>query len=305
MQAMPSKASTASATSAPSAQPERGPDARIAFQGAPGAYSDLACRDAFPQLEPLPCPDFEDALRAVQEKSARCAMIPIENSTAGRVADIHHLLPESGLAIIGEYFLPVRHCLWGIPGARLEKAKRVLSHVQALSQCRQQLMQLGLTPTVFSDTAAAAKEVASAGIAENLAIASPLAGEIYGLELLNEALNDRRDNTTRFVVLAREPLDGKSWEGDSLTTLVFRTRSEPGALVKVLISFATEQLNLTKLESDVLDSHFASAQFYIDVEGHVEDPAMKRALRDLAHASDSFRLLGSYPAASSKRQLAP
>ena len=181
MQAMPSTstASTASATFAPSAQPERGPDARIAFQVRRVLFGSRLPR-RLPATRALPCPDFEDALRAVQEKRARYAMIPIENSTAGRVADIHHLLPESGLAIISEYFLPVRHCLWGIPGARVEKAKRVLSHVQALSQCRQQLMQLGLTPTVFSDTAAAAKEVASAGIAENLAIASPLAGEIYG-----------------------------------------------------------------------------------------------------------------------------
>ncbi|MGD9742371.1 MAG: prephenate dehydratase domain-containing protein, partial [Dongiaceae bacterium] len=211
----------------------------IAFQGAPGAYSDLACRTAYPNMTTLPSASFEDAFAAVRDGQAQFGMIPIENSVAGRVADIHHLMPESGLHIVAEHFQRVRHHLLAPKGASLKSLKRVHSHVQALSQCRKVIREFGLTPMVHADTAGAAADVAAIGDPADAAIASSLAGEIYGLEAIKAGIEDADHNTTRFVVLAKEPTDPDPAAGPVVTSFVFRVRSVPAALYKALGGFAT------------------------------------------------------------------
>jgi len=274
---------------------------RIAFQGAPGAYSDMACRARFPKLETLPCRDFEDTFAAVAEARADYAMIPVDNSSAGRVADIHHLLPESGLHIVGEHFQSVNHQLLAPAGARLEGLRVVRSHVQALSQCRDFLRRRGLTPVVHADTAGAAAEVAAQGDPTQAALASRLAGEIYGLETLSSDVEDAAHNTTRFLVMARDPIDPPLGEGQIITSMVFRVRSVPAALYKALGGFATNGVNITKLESYILDSRFTVAQFYADVEGHPDQRPVRLALEELGFFSREVRILGVYPAAPFRR----
>jgi len=239
----------------------------IAFQGAPGAYSDLACREVFPALTSLPCAGFEDAIAVVREGRAALAMLPVENSVAGRVADIHHLLPESGLHIIGEHFQRVNHHLLAPKGARLDGLKVVRSHVHALSQCRVFIRALGLKAIVAVDTAGAAAEVAERGDPSEAAIASKLAGEIYGLVSLKENIEDAEHNTTRFLVMAREAQPARNG-GLVVTTFVFRVRNVPAALYKALGGFATNGINMTKLESYMVGGRFTATQFYADVEGH-------------------------------------
>jgi prephenate dehydratase len=271
------------------------PDRTIAFQGAFGAYSDLACRHVFPEMHTLPCAQFEDAFAAVRDGRARLAMIPIENSVAGRVADIHHLMPDSGLHIIAEHFERVNHHLLAVPGASVAGLRTVRSHVHALSQCRKLIAALGITPVVAADTAGAAAEIAARRDPTAAAIASELAGQIYGLVSLKENIEDAEHNTTRFLVMAREakwPPRGRP----AVTTFVFNVRNVPAALYKALGGFATNGVNMTKLESYMLGGRFAATQFYADVEGHPEDRPLKLALEELEFFSREVKILGVYPA---------
>ena len=273
-------------------------DQTIAFQGLPGAYSDLACRAAFPEMQTLPCASFEDAFAAVRNGDARLAMIPIENSLAGRVADIHHLMPESGLHIVGEHFQRVNHCLLGLKGATLAGLKTVSSHVQALSQCRNFIKQHGLKAVVRADTAGSAAELAQQDDKTAAAIASALAAEIYGLQVLATDIEDAEHNTTRMVVMAREPIDPDPAKGPVVTSFVFRVRSVPAALYKALGGFATNGVNITKLESYILDGNFTVAQFYADIEGHPDQRPVRLALEELSFFSREVRILGVYPASA-------
>jgi prephenate dehydratase len=271
----------------------------IAFQGAPGAYSDLACRRVFPEMATLPCAQFEDAFAAVRECRARLAMIPIENSVAGRVADIHHLMPQSGLHIIGEHFERVNHHLLAVPGATIEGLRTVRSHVHALSQCRNLVRALGLTPGVAADTAGAAAEVAALCDPTVAAIASELAGQIYGLVSVQENIEDAEHNTTRFLIMSREaerPARGTP----TVTTFLFNVRNVPAALYKALGGFATNGVNMTKLESYMVGGAFAATQFYADVEAHPEDRPLALALEELAFFSTEVKILGVYPAHPSR-----
>jgi prephenate dehydratase len=267
----------------------------IAFQGAPGAYSDLACRQVYPQMTTLPCAAFEDAIAAVRESRAALAMLPIENSVAGRVADIHHLMPDSGLNIIGEHFQRVNHHLLAPKGATLAGLKVVRSHVHALSQCRKLIRELGLKAVIAADTAGAAAEIAERGDPTVAAIASELAGQIYGLVPLKENIEDADHNTTRFLIVAREPRPVARDNGSVITTFVFRVRNVPAALYKALGGFATNGINMTKLESYMLGGRFTATQFYADVEGHPEDRPLKLALDELRFFTHEVKILGVYP----------
>jgi prephenate dehydratase len=267
----------------------------VAFQGAPGAYSDLACRQVFPRMRTLPCDGFEDAIAAVRRNRARLVMLPIENSVAGRVADIHHLMPGSRLHIIGEHFQRVEHHLLAPPGATLRGLKTVHSHVHALGQCRTLIRELGLTAVVAADTAGAAAEIAARGDKSAAAIASQLAGKIYGLVSLKQNIEDAEHNTTRFLVMAREPKWPKPGAGLTVTTFVFAVRNVPAALYKALGGFATNGLNMTKLESYMVGGRFTATQFYADVEGHPEERPLKLALEELRFFTREVRILGVYP----------
>jgi prephenate dehydratase len=268
---------------------------KIAFQGEPGANSHIAAQEVHPDWEALPCPTFEDAFAAVSDGAAGLAMIPIENSIAGRVADIHHLMPHGGLHIIGEHFLRVNHHLLAVPGARLEGIKTVHSHVHALNQCRRLLRELAVIPRIHADTAGAAAEVADAGSTDQAAIASRLAADIYGLEILRSDIEDAEHNTTRFIILAREPREPPPYEGPVITSFLFRVRNVPAALYKALGGFATNGVNMVKLESYV-DAAFNQAQFYAEVVGHPEQPPVKNAFEELAFFSHEVERLGVYPA---------
>ncbi|MDC1115477.1 prephenate dehydratase [Alphaproteobacteria bacterium] len=270
----------------------------IAYQGVPGAYSQLACRTRFPDMDTLPLASFEDMLQAVVDGDARYAMVPVENSLAGRVADIHHLLPSSGLSIIGEHFQPVHHHLLGIKGTTLDQLTSVKSHAQGLAQCRNGLRKLGLIPEMHPDTAGAASDVAAMGDASVGAIASSLAAEIYGLDILKAGMEDASTNTTRMLIMAKNPEYPANQSDAAITTLIFRLRSVPAALYKALGGFATNGINLTKLESYMLDGHFTAVQFYIDAETHVESPAFALALEELEFfcPQDAVTVLGCYPA---------
>ena len=276
------------------------PAKTIAFQGAHGAYSDLACRTAYPAMTSLACATFEEAFTAVREQRAELAMIPIDNSVAGRVADIHHLLPESGLHIVGEHFQPVVHHLLAVPGATIAGLKTVHSHIHALPQCRRMIAELGLKPIVHADTAGAAADVAARCNPTEAAIASELAGQIYGLRSLRGDVADQANNTTRFVVMRREPIDPDPAQGPVITSFVFRVRSVPAALYKALGGFATNGINITKLESYIVDGNFTVAQFYADIDGHPDQRPVRLALEELGFFSREVRILGVYPASSSR-----
>jgi prephenate dehydratase len=268
---------------------------KIAFQGEPGANSHIALLEAYPNAEPLPCPTFEDALGAIASGEAELGMIPIENSVAGRVADIHHLLPQSGLFIVGEWFLPIRHQLMAPRGAALADIKTVESHVHALGQCRNIIRKLGIRPVVSGDTAGAARLIAERGDKSCAAIASRLAAEIYGLDILAEDVEDETHNTTRFVMLAREAKWAAPDSGPLVTSFVFRVRNLPAALYKAMGGFATNGVNMTKLESYMVDGNFFATQFYADVDGHPEDRNLAFALEELKFFSREFRIVGVYP----------
>jgi prephenate dehydratase len=271
---------------------------KVVYQGEPGANSHLACRDAYPSYEPLPRPTFEDAFAAVRSGAADLAMIPIENSVAGRVADIHHLMPTSRLHIIGEYFLPVRHQLLAPKGATLKSIKSVESHVQALGQCRKIIRRLGLKPIVAADTAGSAREVAERNDPACAAIASQLAAKTYKLQILKKNIEDEKHNTTRFIVLSRQAKWAPPHARKTITTFVFQVRNIPAALYKALGGFATNGINMTKLESYMVDGSFSATQFYADVEGHPKHPALERALEELEFVTQpkSLKVLGVYAA---------
>jgi len=269
---------------------------RIAFQGELGAYSDLACRSAVPTYETLPCPSFDDVFAAVQNGKAELGMLPIENSVAGRVADVHYLLPNGGLKIIGEHYQPVIHHLLALPGAKLSDIQSVHSHVQALSQCRNWLRERGIKPMIKRDTAGSAADIVPLADKHIGAIASELAGKIYGLESLAVDIADRKNNTTRFLILASEQHKTEESDGPFMTTLLFRVRSVPAALYKALGGFATNGVNITKLESYLVDGRFTAAQFYLDVEGHPQDTPLRLALEELAFFAHEVKIMGTYPA---------
>ncbi len=271
---------------------------QIAYQGEPGANSDIACRDAYPHLAPLPCASFEDAFAAVTEERAALAMIPIENSIAGRVADIHHFLPHSGLHIVGEYFLPIHFHLMAPKGATRAGLKSVYSHVHALGQCRRVIRELGLEAHTAGDTAGAAREIAEWADPTKAAIAPRLAAEIYGLDVLAENVEDEAHNTTRFVVLSKTKQWAAQNVGPTMTTFIFRVRNVPAALYKALGGFATNGVNMTKLESYMVDGEFAATRFLADVDGHPEQPGLARALEELAFFSKEVEILGVYPASA-------
>ena len=277
----------------------------IAFQGEPGANSHIACADAYPGWETLPCATFEDALTAVTEGRAALAMIPIENSIAGRVADIHSLLPASGLFIVAEYFLPIRFQLLGLRGATLDGIARVYSHVHALGQCRKIIRAHGWKTVVAADTAGSAREVASWGDPTRASLAPRLAAEIYGLDILAEDVEDEKHNTTRFVILSPVPQWPELGRGQpSITTFVFRVRNVPAALYKALGGFATNGVNMTKLESYMVEGSFTATQFLADVDGHPYDASLAGALEELAFFCTEIRVLGTYPAHPFRRGLA-
>jgi prephenate dehydratase len=271
---------------------------KIAFQGEPGANSHIACIEAYPGYEPMPCPTFEDAFAAVRAGKAALAMIPIDNSVAGRVADIHHLMPKSGLSIVAEWFLPVQHQLLALRRASLRTIRTVESHVHALGQCRNIIRKLGIRAIVAADTAGAAREVAEAGDVSRAALATALAGKIYGLKILQRDVADAKHNTTRFVVLARQPKWAKRGKKPVVTTFLFEVRNIPAALYKALGGFASNGINMTKLESYMVDGSFAATQFYADVEGHPQDRPLALALEELEFFSQpkSLKILGVYPA---------
>ena len=269
---------------------------KIAYQGEPGANSHAACLAAYPDREPLSCATFEDALAAVTTGAARYAMIPIENSVAGRVADIHHLLPDSGLYIVGEHFERVRHQLMALPGATIDALKTVLSHTHAIGQCGNVIRELGLRPVREADTAGSARIVAAAGDKTQGAIASELAAQTYGLDILKRDVEDAEHNTTRFVVLSAEPEDAEPEDAPVITTFVFKVRNVPAALYKAMGGFATNSVNMTKLESYQLEGSFNATMFYADIEGHPTERNVRLALEELAFFSSEVKVLGTYRA---------
>ncbi len=269
---------------------------KISFQGAYGAYSDLACREVFPGMETYPCNTFEDAFAAVQTGICDLAMIPVDNTLAGRVADVHHLLPKSGLSIIGEHFLKIEHSLLGVKGAKVENVKHVHSHLHALPQCRKIIKELGLKAHVHADTAGAASEVAEKGDPEHAAIASSLAAQIYGLDVLRGDVQDADHNATRFIILSREPRVPAGYSDDGcITSFIFRVRNIPAALYKALGGFATNGVNMVKIES-YINPQFQVAQFFCDVVGHSESRSLQLALQELTFFAEEVSMLGTYPA---------
>ncbi|GJD97175.1 prephenate dehydratase [Methylobacterium iners] len=268
----------------------------ISYQGEPGANSHIICGQAYPDWTALACPTFEDAFAAVNEGRAALAMIPIENSIAGRVADIHHLIPTSDLHIIGEHFLPIHFQLMALPGTAVEALTSVHSHVHALGQCRKIIRRLGLKAVVAGDTAGAAREVAEARDPSRAALAPALAAEVYGLDILERDVEDESHNTTRFVVFAPESVPLGADAGPAVTSFVFRVRNIPAALYKALGGFATNGVNMSKLESYMVEGQFSATQFYAEVDGHPEDPGLARALDELRYFSRELRIVGVYPA---------
>nr|WP_307157759.1 prephenate dehydratase [Rhizobium paknamense] len=277
---------------------------KISFQGDHGANSDMACRDMFPDMEPLPCPTFEDAFTALESGEADLAMIPIENTLAGRVADIHYLLPLSHLHIVGEYFMPIRFQLMALPGVGLEEIRSVHSHIHALGQCRKIIRSHGWKAVVAGDTAGAARLVSEKGDRSMAALAPRLAASLYGLDILAENVEDSEDNVTRFVVLSRDGAVQKRTDDkeDFITTFVFNVRNIPAALYKAMGGFATNGVNMTKLESYQIGGKFIATQFYADIEGHPDDAPVKRALEELSFFSEKVRILGVYKAHAMRRR---
>jgi prephenate dehydratase len=267
---------------------------KIIYQGEAGANSHLACVDAYPDAKAIPAATFEDAFAAVENGAVDLAMIPIENSVAGRVADIHHLLPGSGLFVVGEHFERVRHQLLALKGTKLEDLKTVHSHTMALGQCRKVIKELGLTPILEADTAGSARMVSENGDKSQAAIASSLAAETYGLEILRPDIEDAEHNTTRFLIFSNERQDTPKEEGPVMTSILFRVRNVPAALYKALGGFATNGVNLTKLESYQLEGSFNATMFYADIEGHPEERSVVLALEELDFYTTTLRLLGTY-----------
>ena len=284
-------------------------DARtIAYQGEPGSNSHMVCQQHYPELEAVPCASFEDVFTKVHDGAADLAMIPIDNSSAGRVADIHHLLPDSGLFIIAEHFLRIRFNLLAVPGAHISDLRSVRSHIHALGQCRNIIKEHKLQAIVAGDTAGAAREVAEAGDKTIAALSPPLAAQIYGLDVLAEDVEDAEHNTTRFVVLSRDfvqapAASASETTGPVVTSFVFRVRNVSGALFKALGGFATNGVNMTKLESYMVDGQFTATQFLAEVDGHPDDPGLKLALEELRFFTTGVKVLGVFPASPSRGSL--
>jgi len=270
---------------------------KIVYQGEPGAYSEIACMTFAPEFEPTPCGTFEEALEAVQQGRADRAMLPIENSLAGRVGDLHYLLPRSELHIIAEHFLAIRHQLLGVKGAKLDEIKIVRSHAMALGQCLASISALNLKAELAGDTAGAGKRLAELGHKDEAVIASTRTAEIYGLDILKENFEDAGHNTTRFIQMSREPMDADAADGTIVTSFIFQVRNIPAALYKALGGFATNGVNMTKLESYQLDGSFSATMFYADIEGHPDDRAVSLALEELSFFSSSLKVLGIYKSA--------
>jgi prephenate dehydratase len=268
---------------------------RIAFQGELGAYSHQACNQARPEMEAVPCTTFEEVIDKCRAGEVDMAMLAVENSTYGRVADVHSLLPKSGLHIVQEVFLRVHVNLLGVPGARLADITEAHGHVVILPQCAGFLRRHGIRGRVSSDNARAAREVAEGGDKTKAALASELAASIYGLDVVARQIEDQANNTTRFLVMAREA-DASRRADRMMTTFTFRVRNIPAALYKAMGGFATNGVNMTKLESYMVGGSFTATEFYADIEGHPEDPAVARALEELAYFTSSFTMLGVYPA---------
>lgn len=275
---------------------------RVAFQGEPGAYANLAAREVLPHALAVPCPTFEDAAEAVRSGETDLCIIPVENSLMGRIADIHHLLPDAGLHIVGEHFLRIRHQLLGLKGARIEGLKRVFSQGPALAQCLKIIRELKLKAENWHDTAGSAHHVAELKDPSVAAIASSLAGQLYGLEILRANVEDESHNMTRFLIMSREPDDAPN-VGKIITTFVFRVRNVPAALYKAMGGFATNGVNMTKLESYQLGGSFNATQFYADIEGHPDDRPVKLALEELAFFTSKLTVLGIYPASPLRDEL--
>lgn len=275
----------------------------IAFQGEMGANSHIACRDVFPDRDVLPCTTFEAAFKAVENGSAALTVLPVENTVAGRVADIHRLLPGYNLYIVGEYFLRIRHCLLGLKGASIDGLTHVRSHEMALGQCRNIVNELELEPVVTADTAGSAREIAALNDPANAAIASPLAAEINGLQIFRENIEDAKHNTTRFLIMSAEPDDAEPGAGDVITSFIFRCRNVPAALYKALGGFATNGVNMTKLESYQIEGSFMATQFYADIEGHPDSEAVRLALDELNYFCSELKILGVYPAADFRKTM--
>jgi prephenate dehydratase len=273
---------------------------RIAYQGEPGSNSHLVCKQHYPDWEAVACASFEDVFAAVENGSAddgaELAMIPIDNSLAGRVADIHHFLPTSDLHIIAEHFLRIQFTLMGVPGSSLETIKTVHSHVHALGQCRRVIREHGLTPVISGDTAGAAREIADTQDVTQAAIAPPLAAEIYSLQVLADDVEDEDHNTTRFVVLSPELVEAPAGNGPVVTSFIFNVKNLPASLYKALGGFATNGVNMTKLESYMVGGEFTATQFLAEVDGHPEDLPVRRALDELAFFTTEVKILGVYPA---------
>ena len=276
---------------------------RMAYQGEAGANSHMAVMEARPDFEPMPCATFEDALAAVKSGEAQYGMIPIENTVAGRVADIHHMLPNAGLYIVGEHFLRVRFHLMGVKGAKLGQITDVYSHVHALGQCRKIIRRHGLKAHVAADTAGAAREVSEWADPTRAALAPRLAAETYGLDILAEDVEDEAHNTTRFVILSSEPDDAEPGAGPFMTTFIFRVRNVPAALYKALGGFATNGVNMTKLESYQPEGLFAATMFFADIEGHPSDKNVRLALEELSFFSAEIKVLGTYHASPMRRAM--
>lgn len=276
---------------------------RIAFQGQLGAYSHQACHDTCPDLDPLACETFDDAIAAVTRGDADFAMLPVENSTYGRVADIHRLLPESGLSIIGEAFVRVHISLMGIPGAQLDQIKTATSHLVLIPQCREFLKTHNIRAITGGDTAGSARDIAALKDPTAAALAAPLAAEIYGLDILAHQIEDNQHNTTRFLLTAPAPDMTRRGETGMLTSFIFQVRNIPAALYKAMGGFATNGVNMIKLESYMLEGSFRATQFYADIEGHPDDPNVARALEELEYFTKELRILGTYPADPRRSQL--
>lgn len=274
---------------------------RIAFQGEPGAFSEVACRRFASAYEPLACPTFEDAFEAVKSGRAARAMLPIENSLAGRVADIHHLLPEADLHIVAEFFLPIEHHLMARSGVTLEDVKVVRSHAMALGQVRGFLRSHNVRAEVAGDTAGSARKLSQSDAADEAVVASDIAAEKYGLNILKRNIEDAGHNTTRFLEMAAEPDDAGPDDGPVVTSFVFQVRNIPAALYKAMGGFATNNVNMTKLESYQLDGAFTATMFYADIEGHPSHEPVRLALEELGFFSSSLKILGVYPAAKNRR----
>lgn len=269
---------------------------KIAYQGEPGANSHIACNQTYPGMEPLPCRTFEGVFEAVEGGKADLAMIPVENTIAGRVGDIHYLLPRTNLQIIGEHYLPIRFQLMALKGSKLSNIKAARSHIMGLGQCRNFLRAHGIDPITAADTAGAAREVSEAGDPTLGAIAPRLAADVYDLEILAEDIEDAEHNTTRFVIMSREASEVEVEDGPVKTSFLFQVRNIPAALFKVMGGFATNGVNMTKLESYQIGGSFAATQFYAEIEGHPDERPVQLALEELGFFSSQLKILGVFPA---------